>query len=54
MSPEQINKAGFNYSLSLCSLTVTPYASTLLTNHQLISFLSQDQESCTMALPVLT
>jgi hypothetical protein len=42
MSPKQINKAGFNYSMSPCSLTVTPHASTLPANHRSISFLNQD------------
>jgi hypothetical protein len=54
MSPEQINEAGFNYLMSLCSLTVTPHASTLPANHRSISFLNQDQESRELASPVLT
>ena len=54
MSPEQINEAGFNYPMSLCSQIVT-YASTLPANHQSISFLSQDQERTpAMASPVFT
>jgi hypothetical protein len=50
MSPEQINEAGFNYSMFPCSPTVMnqaqyPYASTLPANHQ---------QSRTLASPVLT
>ena len=47
MSPEQINEAGFNYSMSLCSPTVTNQA-------QYLFALSQDQESRALASPVLT
>ena len=52
MSPEQINEAGFNYSMFPCSPTVTdqaqyPYASTLPANHQSIS-------GRVLASPVLT
>ena len=53
MTTKQINEAGFNYLMSPCSPTVTQ-ASTLPANHQLISFLSQDQESRAMASPVFT